>query len=86
MAPLVRNGRTLSEHGVLRWRRIDLPRVIEERFSVALAERSVGSLLRRLGFRRLSGRPRHPGHDADAQQAHQRRMARPVRKRFRDVI
>ena len=32
-----------------------------------LAERSVGDVLRRLGFRRLSARPRHPGHDAAAQ-------------------
>ena len=72
VAALVRTGPTFSEHGVVRWRRIDLSQVIEARFGVALAERSVGSLLRRLGFRRLSARPRHPGHDADAQQAHKK--------------
>jgi transposase len=69
---LVREGPTFSEHGVVRWRRIDLSRAIERRFGVHLAERSVGALLRRLGFRRLSARPRHPGHDTAAQEAHKK--------------
>jgi hypothetical protein len=43
--------------GVVRWRRLDLARVIKTRFNVTLAERSVGAMLRRLGFRRLSVRP-----------------------------
>jgi transposase len=33
---------------VVRWRRIDLARVIEQRYGVKFAERSVGDLLRRL--------------------------------------
>jgi len=69
---LVREGPTYSQHGVVRWRRIDLSRVIETRFGVRLAERSVGALLRRRGFRRLSARPRHPGHDASAQETHKK--------------
>jgi transposase len=72
VARWVREGPTLSEHGVVRWRRIDLSRQIEARFGVQLAERTVGSLLRRLGFRRLSVRPRHPGHDAAAQETHKK--------------
>jgi len=72
VAKLVQTGPDLAEHGVIRWRRIDLSRVIEARFGVHLAERSVGSLLRRLGFRRLSARPRHIGHDPAAQTAHKK--------------
>lgn len=72
LAELVREGPTLAEHGVVRWRRIDLAQVIDKRFGVQYAERSVGTLLRRLGFRRLSVRPRHPGHDEAAQQAHKK--------------
>ena len=68
VARWVRQGPTLREHGVVRWRRIDLARLIEQRFGVTLAERSVGSLLRRLGFRRLSVRPRHPDKDITAQE------------------
>jgi len=43
VARLVREGPTLSEHGVVRWRRIDLSRVIETRFGVHLAERQAVS-------------------------------------------
>lgn len=67
VAEWVRRGPDLAERGVVRWRRADLARLIAERFAVALAERSVGHVLRRLGFRRLAVRPRHPGHDAAAQ-------------------
>jgi transposase len=67
VAEWVRRGPDLAEHGVVRWRRADLARVIEARFGVVLAERSVGDVLRRLGFRRLVARPRHPGQDPAAQ-------------------
>ena len=80
VAEWVDQGPDLAEHGVVRWRRADLARVIEQRFEVKLAERSVGALLGRLGFRRLSVRPVHPKADAGAQAAHKKRMARPVCK------
>lgn len=72
VAELVRNGPDLAVHGVVRWRRIDLARVIEQRYGVKLAERSVGDLLRRLGFRRISVRPRCPEQDAAVQEAHKK--------------
>ena len=74
VADLVRSGPNLAEHGVVRWRRIDLSRVIEQRYGVKLAERSVGTLLHRLGFRRISVRPRCPGQDAAAQDAHKKTL------------
>jgi transposase len=54
---------------VVRWRRVDLQALIETRFAVRLHERSVGKVLRRLGFSRVSVRPRHPKADAAAQEA-----------------
>jgi hypothetical protein len=57
---------------VVRWRRIDLAREIERHFGVVLAERSVGSLLHRLGFRRLSVRPAHPEKDPQAELTHKK--------------
>jgi transposase len=72
VAELVRKGPDLAKHGVVRWRRVDLARVIKTRFNVILAERSVGAMLRRLGFRRLSVRPRHPQQDPAAQEAHKK--------------
>src|SRR4051812_3239392 len=44
--------------GVVRWRRIDLEALIETRFAVRLHERSVGKVLRRLGFARFCQRSR----------------------------
>jgi len=67
VADLVRRGPDPAVHGVVRWRRADLARLVAERFGVVLAERSLSDVLRRLGFRRLVARPRHPGHDAAAQ-------------------
>src|SRR4051794_21453697 len=55
--------------GVVRWRRVDLRALIEPRFAVRLHERSVGKVLRGLGFARLSVRPQHPKADAAAQEA-----------------
>ncbi|MGH6863980.1 MAG: helix-turn-helix domain-containing protein [Methylocella sp.] len=55
-----------ARNGFRNRRRVDLSLVIEARFGVRLAERRVGDVLRRLGFRRLPARPRHKGFDAAA--------------------
>jgi len=54
---------------------------IERRFGVTLHERSVGKVLAKLGFRRLSVRPRHPQADEAAQQAFKKTLPRPLRRR-----
>jgi len=41
---------------------------IEERFGITFHVRSIGKLLRRLNFRRISVRPRHPETDEDEQE------------------
>lgn len=55
--------------GVVRWRRADLSRRIEAQFGVKIHERTVGTYLAKLGFRRLSVRPQHPKSDPEAQMA-----------------
>ena len=72
VAGWVRAGPQLAEDGVIRWRRIDLARKIEKEWGISLAERSVGDLLRRLGFRRISVRPLHPKQDEAALEAHKK--------------
>jgi transposase len=64
LAQLVEMGPDRATHGVVRWRRIDLQRVIAERFGVVYHERTVGKLLKALGFSHISARPRHPRQDA----------------------
>ena len=65
----VEQGPDPDRDGVVRWRRADLRALIEARFAVRLHERSVGKVLRRLGFARLSVRPKHPKADEAAQEA-----------------
>lgn len=67
VARWVSEGPDPVREGVRRWRRSDLVRAIERAFGMTMAERSIGDMLRRQGFRRLVPRPRHPGHDAAAQ-------------------
>lgn len=66
---LVEAGPDRQRDGVVRWRRVDLKRVIEERFGVSYHERHVSTLLKRLGFSHVSARPRHPGQDTGVMEA-----------------
>ncbi len=63
LAQLVEAGPDRAVHEVVRWRRIDLKRIIAERFGVIYHERTVGKLLHQLGFSHISARPRHPAQD-----------------------
>lgn len=64
LARAVATGPDLATPGVVRWRPIDLKRLIEERFGVVSHERTIGKLLTTLGVSHISGRPHHPGQDA----------------------
>src|SRR5436305_5323887 len=66
---------------VVRWRRVDLRALIEARSAVRLHERSVGKVPRRLGFARLSVRPKHPKADEAAQEAFKKASPRWSRRR-----
>jgi transposase len=72
LARMVEVGPDLAKDGVVRWRCADLQAVIKERFGVDMAERTVGTVLNNLGFRRLSPRPYHPRKDAAAQETYKK--------------
>ncbi len=63
LGEIVETGPDPAVDGVVRWRRIDLQRVIEERFGVVYSERTISSLLADLGFVHISARPQHPKQD-----------------------
>ena len=63
MAEIVEAGPDREKDGVVRGRRIDLKRVIAERFGVDCHPRYVGKLLHKLGFSHMSARPPHPAQD-----------------------
>jgi transposase len=69
LAAIVEAGPNPAEDKVIRWRRVDLQKVIAQRFKITLHERSVGKVLRRLNFRKMTVRPQHPKSDPDAQEA-----------------
>ena len=60
VAEWVEQGPDLERDGVVRWRCVDLKQRILQELDVSLHERTVGKLLRKLSFRRLSVRPQHP--------------------------
>jgi transposase len=64
---IVEEGADPAVHGVVRFRRIDLCEIVEGRFGIRIAERTMGGLLKKLGFGRLSVRPQHPQSDPAAQ-------------------
>jgi len=76
LARIVEAGPDRERDGVVRWRRIDLKRVIKERFGVDFHERYVGTLLKKLGFSHISARPRHPAQDAGIVEAYKKTLRR----------
>ena len=78
-AQIVEAGPDREKDGVVRWRRIDLKRVIAERFGVDFHERYVGKLLKKLGFSHMSARPRHPAQDERIVEAFQKNFPRALK-------
>jgi transposase len=72
-----RSGLRLGTRSRSAWRRIDLKKVIEDRFGVAYHERHVSTLLKRLGFSHVSARPRHPAQDAKIVEAFKKTFTAP---------
>ena len=69
LAEIVETGPDPAVDGVVRWRRVDLKRVIEQRFGVVYCERTISDLLARLSFSYISGRPQHPRQDPQVMEA-----------------
>ncbi len=62
---LVEAGPDPEKHGVVRWRCVDLQRVLGALFG-DLSTVAIGRQLKRLGFSHISARPLHPAQDAQA--------------------
>ena len=69
LAAIVETGPDPDADGVVRWRRVDLLRVVEERFGVVYAERTMSDILKKLGFSHISTRPKHPGQTTEVIEA-----------------
>ena len=81
LASIVEAGPDRETDGVVRWRRIDLVRLIEKRFGVACSENAVSGYLVRLGFSHISGRPQHPAQDPEVIDAFKKTLPSRLQRR-----
>jgi transposase len=63
LAEIVEKGPTPEIHGVVRWRLVDLVKWLEDQFEVTIDETNVSRVLKKLGYVKLSARPRHHAQD-----------------------
>ena len=59
LAAQIENGPIPAIHGVVRWRVIDLCQWLFEEHKVSVAKQTLSRELRKMGYRKLSARPRH---------------------------
>lgn len=59
LVDIVEQGPIPAIHGVVRWRLIDLARWLYDEFAVSLDETTVSRELKKLGYVKLTARPRH---------------------------
>ena len=59
LVEIVERGPIPAIHGVVRWRLIDLVQWLYDEFAVSLDETTVGRELKKLGYVKLTARPRH---------------------------
>lgn len=82
LARIVESGPIPAVHGVVRWRLIDLAQWLWEEFRISIAKQTLSRELRRMGFRKLSARPRHHAKD-DAAEAAFKKTSPPAWRRSR---
>jgi transposase len=69
LAEIVESGPIPAIHGVVRWRLIDLVQWLHDEFAVSLDETTVGRELKKLGYVKLTARPRHHAQNEYAMEA-----------------
>ena len=69
LAAIVESGPIPAIHGVVRWRLIDLVQWLHNEFAVSLDETTVGRELKKLGYVKLTARPRHHAQNEHALEA-----------------
>ena len=66
---LVVKGPDPEQDNVVRWRCVDLRKVVARRFAVTVTERTIAKWLRKMDLTRLQPRPFHPKKDPAAEDA-----------------
>jgi transposase len=87
LAGLIDAGPIPAVHGVVRWRLVDLVQWLWEEFRIQISQTTLGRVLRKMGYRKLSARPRHHAQNPEAAAAFKKtsppawRRSRPARRR-----
>jgi transposase len=69
LVAIVESGPIPAIHGVVRWRLTDLAQWLHAEFKVSLDETTVGRELKKLGYVKLTARPRHHAQNTEALEA-----------------
>lgn len=69
LVEIVEQGPIPAIHGVVRWRLTDLVQWLHDEFAVSLDVTTVGRELRKLGYVKLTARPRHHAQNEQALEA-----------------
>ena len=66
LAETLERGPIPASHGVVGWRLIDLMQWPHDEYGLSVSKQTLSRELRAMGYRKLTARPRHHAHDADA--------------------
>ena len=66
LAGLIEAGPIPAVHGVVRWRLVDLVQWLWDEFKITVSETTLGRVLNKMGYRKLSARPRHHAQRPEA--------------------
>ncbi len=77
---IVEAGPNPAVDGIVRWRLIDLAQWIFAEFGIAISKQTLSRMLRQMGYRKLSARPRHHAQDPAAPAAFKKSLPRAWRR------
>src|SRR6201987_2996893 len=77
---IVEAGPNPAGDGGVRWRLIDLAQGVYAEFGISISKQTLSRILRGLGYRKLSARPRHPAQDPAALEAFKKTSPRVWRR------
>jgi transposase len=77
---VVEAGPIPAVHGVVRWRLVDLAQWLWEEYRLPISKQTLSRVLRSMGFRKLSARPRHHAKDEAAEAAFKKTSPRAWRR------
>src|ERR1700752_4244091 len=77
---IVEAGPNPAVDGVVRWRLIDLAQWVSAEFGISISKQTLSRMLRGLGYRKLTARPRHYAQDPAALEAFKKTSPRAWRR------